>query len=424
MTVAAPLYTGFIGGESRTLLVDGYNPAPEGTPDGWANVTTPIKTGVGALRVNVNGSQNALWNITLVWTNAHIGHWHAWLVQSGVPSLAYCLVGPRITLAGVRLEVGVDSKIRLVSIASGYYWADRVALTGWSTDALATDDATFKEVSLFLDPLTLGTTHVWATLFINDVQQWSVDIGAVAGGAYDFRTCPPVANAAIYVTLDDVAGLCITTVADAPHLKDWPKPEIHRQLAIADTAENDWTGVTDNTNKWNNWKDATGPDDDTSYNRNITTWANKHQVSDGQTEATVGIDTHTVIHAAGELGPVCNLVYRDEGDGTKWAGAFWNSLGAADTLSLPPQVYGGLAGRFSKSGGWVITDLTALNFGCQVPSGASHNITWRVTMCMMQWLTYVNVYDHTLFTTPSLPGGVETTPAGGPVFMGLGAGIL
>ena len=426
MTVAAPLYHGFQGGESRTLLVDGYQIAPVASPTGWANVTTPIKTGVGAIRINVNGSQHAGANEVLVWLNTYIAQWHAWVVQSGAPSLAYCLIGYSVGTANpLGLEVGTDSKIRLFK--SGANWAARTALTGWSTDALATDDATFKEVALYIDPLTLGTSHVWATLFINDTQQWSVDIGAISG-THPFYTCPAVANAAIYVTLDDIAGLRSTASADAPHLKDWPKPEVHRQLPIADTAEDDWTGSPEATDQYKNWADATGPDSDTSYNRCTSTWANKHQASDGQTEATVGIDTHTVIQggvAGDNYGPAINIVYRDEGDGTKWAGAFYNSLGAiSGTPALPGTTYIGAAGRFIKSGGWVITDLTNLNFGCQVPSGAEHNLTWRVTMCMMQWLTYVNVYDHTLFTTPSLPGGVETTPAGGPVFMGLGAGIL
>jgi len=404
MTVAAPLYIQYLGGESRTLLVDGS--LGLATPAGWANVTSPIKSGVGAIRINVNGSQAALAGAVISFENLHIGHWHAWAVQSGIPSLAYCLTG--CLAAGgnlLGLEVGTDSKICLVKMAAA--WADRVALTGWSTDALATDDATFKEVSLFIDPLTISTSHVWATLFINDVQQWSVDIGAFpnGAGAHVMYTCPAVANAAIYVTLDDVAGLSTTTTADAPHLKDWPKPEVHRQLPIADTAEDDWTGSPEATDQYKNWADATGPDDDTSYNRNITPWANRHQVSDGQTEATVGIDTHTVIQGISEAGPVGNIVHRDEGDGTKWAGAFYNSLGTAATVPRPGGTYLGVPGQFYKSGGWVITDMTALNFGCQVPNGASHNITWRVTMCMMQWLTYVNVYDHSLFTTPTLPGG-------------------
>jgi len=415
MTVAAPLYDGFMGGESRTVLVDGVSTLA--SPSGWANVTSPVKTGVGALRVNVNGSQTAGPALS-DWDDWHLGCWHAWVVQSSAPSLPYCLAG-RPYWSGLSLEVGTDSKIRLIKGS----WADRTSLSDWSSDALATDDATFKEVAFFIDPLTLGTSHVWVWLFINDVQQWAVDIGTLPIAANYLDICPPVANAGIYVTLDDIAGLRSTASADAPHLKDWPKPEVHRQLAIADTAEDDW-----NPADYGNWDDATGPNDDTDYNRNITPWANKHQVSDGQTEATVGIDTHTVIEGAtlgDPLGPAINIVYRDEADGAKWAGAFYNSLGLSYTTpAVPGTTYIGAMSPFDKSGGWDITDLTALNFGCQVPNGAEHNLTWRVTMCMMQWLTYVNVYDHTDFTTPSLPGGVETTPAGGPVFMGLGAGIL
>jgi len=424
MTVAAPLYYGFFGGESRTLLVDGYKVTPTASPTGWANVTTPIKTGVGATRINVNGSQHAGANSVLDFRNTYLSLWHAWVTQSGAPSAAYCLTGaPGGSFpASISLEVGTDSKIRLVATPGA--WAARTALSGWSTTALATDDATFKEVALFLDPLTLGTSHVWATLFIDGTEQWSLDIGAYGTSATAFYPCPVVADAGIYVTLDDVAGLRSTASADAPHLKDWPKPEVHRQLPIADTAEDDWVASGGGSGDYGEWDDSAGPDNDTTYNRNITTWANKHQVSDGQTEATVGIDTHTVIQGVSEAGPACNIVYRDEGDGAKWAGAAYNSLGTAGALLSPGTTYIGGAAVFYKSGGWVITDVTALNFGCQVPYGAEHNLTWRVTLCMMQWLTYVNVYDHTLFTTPSLPGGVETTPAGGPVFMGLGAGIL
>jgi len=423
MTVAAPPYTSYFGGESGTLLADGSTSGA--APAGWANVTTPVKTGVGATRINVNGSQSAGSRAALAFFNTYIGCWHAWVVQSGAPSLAYCLAGATSQPNSLALEVGTDSKIRLVQTDATATWANRTGLTGWSTDALATDDATFKEVALFFDPLTLGTSHVWATLFINDVQQWSVDIGALAVASSAMYTCPAVANAAIYLTLDDVAGLNTTTAADAPHLKDWPKPEVHRQLPIADTAEDDWVASGGGSGDYTEWDDAAGPNDDTDYNRNITSWANKHQVSDGQTEATVGIDTHTVIQGPTEGGPCINIVYRGEADGTKWAGAFYNSLGTiSNTPASPGTTYIGSAGSFFKSGGWAITDLTALNFGCQVPNGAEHNLTWRVTMCMMQWLTYVNVYDHTDFTTPSLPGGVETTPAGGPVFMGLGAGIL
>jgi len=404
MTVAVPLYYGFFGGESRTLLADGYKLTATASPTGWANVTTPIKTGVGATRINVNGSQHAGANAVLDFRNTYLSLWHAWVTQSGAPSAAYCLAGaPGGSFpASISLEVGTDSKIRLVATPGA--WAARTALSGWSTTALATDDATFKEVALFLDPLTLGTSHVWATLFIDGTEEWSLDIGACGAAATLFYACPAVANAAIYVTLDDVAGLRSTASADAPHLKDWPKPEVHRQLAIGDTAEEDWTGYPDTTDKYKNWGitlDSAGPDNDTSYNRNASTWANKHLASDGQTEATVGIDAHTVIQGVDEAGPVCNIVYRDEGDGTKWAGAYYNSLGTAGALAQPGTTYIGAAGLFFQSGGWVITDLTDLNFGCQVPNGASHNLTWRVTLCLMQWLVYDSVYDHEDFTVPS-----------------------
>ena len=384
MTVAAPLWTGYFGGESRTLLADGS--ISGAAPAGWANVSTPVKTGVGATRIQVNGSQAGAIRPIGAAASTYIYRWHSWTVQSGVPSAAYCLTGNVVANDTLALEVGTDSKIRLVRMehVGGPDWADRVGLTDWSTDALATDDATFKEVSLWIDPLTLGTSHVWVTLFINDVQQWSVDIGALAAAVNTFYTCPPVADAGIYLTLDDVAGGTATSAADAPHLKDWPKPEVHRQLPIADTAEDDWVASGGGSGDYGEWDDSAGPDDDTTYNRNTSTWANKHQVSDGQTEATVGIDTHTVIQGPTEGGPCINIVYRGEGDGAKWAGAFYNSLGTiSNTPASPGTTYIGAASPFFKSGGWDITDLTALNFGCQVPSGAEHNLTWRVTMCMM-----------------------------------------
>jgi len=430
MTVAAPTYTGYIGGESRTLLVDGtlYGSAPAG----WTNVTTPVKTGVGAIQIAENGSQAATAGSVVAFINTAIRCWHAWVVQSGAPSAAGCLAGD--TRAGygyyVALEKNTDSKIRLVQIPVSGVWADRTALTDFSATALATDNSTFKEVCLWIDPLTLGTSHIWATLFIDNTQQWSVDIGAVlTAGLCQFYLCPAVANTTINVVYDDVTGLSTTSTADAPHLKDWPQPEVWRQLAIADTAQDDWINEAGGDADFSKWADATGPDNDTSCNRCTTPWAGKYQASDGQTETTVGIDTYTLIQSAQadgqDGGPAINIVYRDEGDGAKWASSYINSLGISGAAPpVPGTTYIGHAATFYHSGGWVITDVTALNFGCAVITGAEHNDTWRVTLCMMQWLAYVNVYDHALFTTPALPGGVETTPAPSPAFMGLGVGIL
>lgn len=406
-----------MGGESRTLLVDGtrYGAAPAG----WSNVTSPVHTGVGAIQIAENGSQATTAGSVVTFTNTVIRCWHAWVVQSGAPSAAGCLAGD--TRAGygnnLALEKNADSQIRLVQMPVSGVWADRTFLTDFSADALAEDNATMKEVALWLDPLTLGTSHVWATLFIDDVQQWSQDIGGglFAVGGSDMYLCPAVANTGINVVFDDVAGLGSNTLNDAPHLVDWPKPEVYRQLAIGDTAQDDWVNESgDGT--YESWDDASGPDDDTTYNRCTTPWAGKYQVSDGQTEGTVGVGSHTVLQAAaiGGLypGPYINIVYRDEGDDTKWAAAYINSLGIpGEVIPNPGTSYIGHCTLFLRSSGsWTVADFTSLNFGVCVPTGAEHNGTWRDTLCMMIWLLYINSYAHGDFTTPSLPsaGGARS----------------
>jgi len=415
------------GGESQDVLVDG-NAVGFGT--GWSMVTTPKRTGVGAVACVVNGSQ-AQCPVGLLFNTAYISQWHIAVVQSGEPSAAYALTYPGAAQgAGVPgLEVGTDSKVRIVKATQDAgVWATREGLSDWSATALAEDSSTIKVVSLFLDPLTLGSSHVWAWLFIDGNLEWSGDVGTlVTGSSYPLRAS---GNAAITVYLDDVARDFSTSSGDAPHLVDWPDPEIHRQLAIGETtADSWWKDAAKNNAEYTEWDDAAGNDGDATYNwQDASAGTNKYQRSDGQTEATVGIDTHTVIQSyqIGELNtaPVINIVHRNA-SGTKFGGMVAHSLGPDRGIATPGASYTGAAALLNRSSGsWSISDLTTIEFGCGIPTGAEHDMAWRVSMCMLQWLTYVDVYNHEDFTTPSLPGGVETTPAGGPVFMGLGAGIL
>jgi len=445
MTVAPTLrYYAFLGGESGTLLVDGTmaNLSLSGVPAGWTNVTSPVKTGARAIRVHVDGSQGDVAGCVAYFSGyTWIHSWHKAITQSGPPVLPYCLAG-EIAASRLGLEVGSEngevgsgSKIRLVRMAaSAPYWTNRVALSGWSTDTLATDDSTFKETALWIDGMTLGGYHVWATLFIGDTQQWSLDVGtALSPYSTYFYTCPPVADAAIYLTFDDGVGLRETDITRAPHLVDWPKPTVHRQLAISDVTAQWKKDSSSDPGSYTEWDDDAGPDNETTYNRDITPWSGKRQCGLGQTAATMGISDHTIINGpevvCGTTAPAILVVHRDENDGSKWAGRFYNSKNptAGDIIARPGLTYVPTISLYDKNlllTAWIPGDADSLAFGLEVPYGAEHNITWRATMCMAQWCSYKDVYDHTLFTTPSLPGGVETTPAGGPVFMGLGAGIL
>jgi hypothetical protein len=400
----------YFGGESLDPLVDGGKVL--GTYSGWSIVTSPVKTGVGAWKCVCDGTQGGGLPTQILWlahdtpSAALIAGMMGWFYLSGNPSAAFCLIGPDATAyypdMAMALEVGTDRKVRLVLLHNGATtWTARTPLSDWSTDALASGGWT--HLAWYWDAITLGTSHVWSALQIDEVNQWAVDAGA-RDRVLTYFLCPAYSNAGIDVYMDDLAGFRGTAAADAPHLTHFPKAQVHRQLAIGNSATyNEWTGVGDLTDKWKNWDDAAGNDGDTTYNWTNTT--SKRQASTGQSAATVGITGHTVLYQYddGYIGPALNVVHKCAGAGTKYNGAGLNSLGTViNELSGPGAVaYEGAMARMRRTAGtnWTVADLANLEFGCQTPA-ADHNKEWRVSLCMVQWPTYASTLP--LTTTPNL----------------------
>jgi hypothetical protein len=383
MTIA---YQGFLGGESRDTLVDGG--FITASPADWSIVTTPIQTGVAAWQCNADGTQDNL-SVGQWWTGTgNVGGFLSWVNVSGTPTAAFPLAG-EASNDRLALEVATDRKVRLVQLGSGGgIWSGRAALSAWSADVLPTSG--FVHVAWFHDQATpaSGSLH---TLFLDEVQQWAVHT-SVRPDSPNIRLAPGLGgvDSGINVTFDDAVLLFSFSAADAPHLTAWPKAEVHRQLAIGDTATDAWGKAGDalGTGDFGEWDDAAGNDGDTSFN-----WADNTslaQKSDGQTAATVGITGHTVITAGStDIAPIMQIVHRIQADGgSKFSGFVQNSLGPSNAVGEPGGTYEGDTFAMQRSSGsWTVADLAAIEFG--LGTGASgHDEEWRATLCMLQWCTY------------------------------------
>jgi len=391
----------FFGGKSKDALVDaGYG----ALPTGWSHTDVGTQPCVSVL---IDGA-HATGPVRGLMTNLSSGATYGllgWFNLSGTPSLAFCLAG--YAADGARcLECGTDGKVRLVKLGNApNRWSGRTAVSGWSSAALPLTGNTFKHVAWFMDAATLGLSHCWMTLMIDEVEQWSLDIGAMPTDTENtyFELCPDIddVNAAISVRMYDCAGLLGATT-DAPHLVAWPKPKVTAQHPIDDYADV-WTGVGSLTDLYKNWDDAAGNDGDTTYNWTNTT--DKQQVGHGQTAATIGIDADTIIRSyfVATEGPVANIVHRTASGGTKWAGYLYTGLSALVSLVNPGTTYLGVNTAITRSSGsWAIADVDAIRFGLQT-AAADHDYEWRATSIMLQWLTYLTTLP--LTTTPTLPAG-------------------
>jgi hypothetical protein len=400
------LIAGFAGGESLDVLVDAGTCYGTYTTllAGWSIVTSPVKTGVGAWRCNVNGSQengsdggNAfrllyLSQPTATWYHAA---WMEWVTLSGNPAAAFAILGDQVADGDYALEVGTDRKVRLVKLGAGANrWSGRVSKSDWSTKVLPNDDSTFMHMAVFFTAIGSPQSDCRVWLVLDEVEQWRVDVGESLGRLVTMAwvPCPPIGsvNAGIYVTHDDMCGLK-GAAGDSPTTTAWPKPGVHRQLAISDVAAN-WTASGGGAGSYVEWDDAAGNDGDTT--RNYASASLKTQYGKGQTAATMGITGHTIIHAAGDASraPLFNAIYKSAGAGTKWGVKPWNGYGTGSETEIIDRgtSYAGEAQIFDCTGSpytWAAADVGGLNFGMQTLDPIDR--LCNVTLCMMQWLTYI-----------------------------------
>ena len=413
-------------GEAQDILVPPWNGlvAP-GT--GWSVNTADPANGVASLHCVADGAQvgfpagsnqNLLAYPNFIWV------FQGWLKLETSPTANYpLLMGVDTANNHLTWYLEVDHDTGKIRFCYGAWGG--TALTGWSTDALTT--TAYHHVFFVMDAKTLGTPNVWVELLMEGVSQWTgytayTNVGD-ASLATSVRWLWPVVDSGCHMLLGDLSGTYSN--ADAPHASAVPKPIQYYQKPTAEGTweEAGWTGVGDATDKYKNWDDLAN-DGDTTHN--AVTVGNQKLSSDLETRATVGIGAgDSLLYPAYAPGPV--IVHR-YASGSKFDGEGFLRLGATDGTAWawgdPTASYAGVkvANQARPGGGnWAVDDLDTMEMACQTGAG-EHDEEWRVTKEGVLWAAYSA--SNPLTTTPSLPGGVETTPAGGPVFMGLGAGIL
>lgn len=382
------------GGESQQTDADGSSVlgALAGFV-GWAPVTTPKKTGIGAWRVNANGTHIAPEEMRACqFSTSNIGAWSTWAVLSGTPSNAFCLAG-----AGgddLALECGTDGKIRLVYIPASQVWADRIPLTGWSSAALATDDATFKHIFWWHDPLSLGTyLHPWVGLLIDGVEQWAVDANRGIAMFVDPVHSYDNVNSGIYVTLDDIVGLHSGSAADAPHLVPWPVVEVRASLPKSDVVAQ-WFATGGGAGTYAMWDESTFHDSDTTYN--VSALLSKTQTSGMQTAADLSISDRTILLGlVGARAPVSHMYLRCEISGTKFGayltGQYFNNMNINDPGTIAYIV--DLKNLARSSGVWSVADIGGWHGA--VTAASNHDKALRVTKLQVHWPVYKDTVQAT-----------------------------
>jgi len=379
----------FMGGETRDPLIEGWYDAGAGSSGLWLQntaactrcsiVTSPVKNGTGAIRVGTGGID---WGqILYLLSTAPTGKLkmvQTWICLPNAPSVAFpCFYDS--TTGAVCAQVGTDGRVRFVKYTAGVVTTS----SQWSVSALPIDNATFAHVCWVIDPITLGSSHVWHTLYINGIPEIMWDSGAEPsyGAAWLMAvTSDGTDNTLLYV--DDLCAAVSSDANDAPHITAPPIGKISAQHPTAAGDNADWT-LFPNTGERadQDWDDATGNDADSTYLKVVTTGL--HQDSHMEDADTLGWGAG----AAPLHNPIYSLVHRMvSGIGSKWSAFTLCDLVTAITLTAPGYSYGGYGRSFTRSSGsWGRDDLGTMSVGGQT-SATGMDREWRITTLMLQWL--------------------------------------
>lgn len=391
------------GGETRDALIEGL------MGNGLAIISTPVKSGVGALQVPATVAAKGVLIDTDNFVNTNILSMQAYFNFDGNPNSIVPIFGPYATnRTGVYIvEANATTRtLRICAVGTDGDYATRTPLTPWSEATIA--NGSYTGVVWIIDPLTQGTNNVWLRLFVDNIEIFHFDAGvwpvAMSSALYGITTYGVAPNVALRI--DDAVGLITTSAADAPHLAAWPLAKVDAQHPISDTASDDWLTEPGGSGvKALHWDDATGNDGDTTYLSSAQTA--KTQTSSMESLATLGWNASATVFSykypsTGIIyGPVLSSVHKTVG-GTKFEGFAVNNLSTDQNVIDPGSTYVGRVDHLIRSSGlWARADAGTIIPGFK--TGTSDR-NWQVTLMMLQWTICDNEYLP-LAVPPMIPQG-------------------
>jgi len=403
------------GGETRDALIEGLMGA------GLAIISTPVKSGVGALQVPAGvAAYGTLIDVDNC-NNTTIMSMQAYPNFDGNPNSIVPIFGPvATTLTGAYIvEANATTRtLRICAVGTDGDYATRTPLTPWSEAAIPSGSYDTGPVVFIIDPVTLGydssgiwqANNVWLHLFVDNVEVFSFDAGvwpiAMTAAAYGISTYGVAPNVALRI--DDAVGLITTSAADAPHLAAWPLAKVDAQHPISDTGATvgEWVRNSGTADYYTYWDDATGNDGDTTYLSSAQTA--KTNTSAMESLATLGWNASATVFeykrpSTGIIyGPVLSSVHKTVG-GTKFEGFAVNNLSTDQNVTDPGSTYVGRVDRLIRSPytAWTRADAGTIIAGFK--TGTSDR-DWRVTLMMLQWTICDNEYLP-LAGAPMIPQG-------------------
>jgi len=397
------VWQGGAGGESLDDLIDGVDCTginPISGTGGITVISTPVKYGVGALQIPSGGVGGA--TILRYALNTCITCVQAWVNYNGNPTAAGAIfwMSSESPKRAYALQVGTDRRVRIVSTTGNYNYP--VPLSPWSVGTLG--NGAYTHLVWVIDPLTLGTNHVWHTVLIDEVPQIMWDCGVAPAGMN------PGENAYIYLgtggidigvdlRIDDVCAATSTSKADAPHLAAVPIGTVDAQHPAGAGDHADWAQYPGSgEQKYQDWDDATGNDGNTTY----LVGANTAQLQDSAMEslATLGWGESAAVLRS----PVWSGVIKSTSSGgTKWAANTHCNLANDETVTNPGGDWvGELHSLTRTSGSWARADAGSITAGGET-GAADMTMNFLITSVMLQWL--ISEGSLPLTPPPMIPQG-------------------
>ena len=376
-----------MGGETRDPLIEGWCEETAGSSGLWLQntgacvncsiVSSPVANGTGAIKVgNAAVGIGVIRYLTATAPTGKLKMVQASVCLPAAPSGEFGLFYDSTTGAA-GLYVGTDGRVRLVNNMAG------LPSSQWSVSALSMDNTTYADLCWVIDPITLGNTHVWNTVYINEIPEIMWDSGAEAAyGASWLLELGSHWEYLVELYVDDLCAAVSSDPNDAPHITAPPIGKISAQHPNAAGDNADWT-LYPNTGERadQDWGDAAGNDGDTTYLKVVTTAL--HQDSHMQSYSDLGWGAGaTILH-----NPIYSAISRIvNGVGTKWACHTLCDLAAVLTFTSPGYSYTGFGNSFTRSSGsWDKADLGTMSVGAQTDAMGMDR-EWRITSLMMQWL--------------------------------------
>ena len=405
------------GGETRDALIEDCRGS------GLAIISTPVKSGVGALQVPAS---TAAWGGLVDSSNCKkttIMSMQAYFNFDGNPNAIVPIFGPNVSAnctGGYITEANATTRtLRICAVGTNGDYASRIPLTPWSEAAIPNGSYDTGPVVFIIDPLTLGyandvgvwqANNVWLRLFVDSVEVFSFDAGvwpaAMDGIAYGISTYGVAPNVALRI--DDAVGLVTTSAADAPHKAAWPIAKVDAQHPISDSGATvgEWIRNSGTADYYTYWDDATGNDGDTTYLYSAQTA--KTNTSAMESLATLGWNASATVFEYKDpltgiiYGPVLSSVHKTVG-GTKFEGFGTTNLTTDQNVTDPGSTYVGRVDQLIRS---PYTAWTRADAGTIIPgfkTGTSDR-DWRVTLMMLQWTICDNEFLP-LVGAPMIPQG-------------------